>query len=117
METIVLPRTGLKDLRFKGELLGAASGRVIAGKEQTRWTDISIYRTESEQYVVAESHITCWQGESNQYTAEVCDVAENVVHCLADNDYGYIMTDAAKEALEEAAEVDPSFRDVMYEDI
>ena len=118
METITLERTGERNLRFKGEMLGSASSHWINGVEQNRWTEYEIYKTETGKYVVAITHVTCWQGEVNGYQAEVCNTPEEVYDFLTDNDgYGSHISNQAKEALEEASEREPELKKVLVEEI
>lgn len=53
MEQFIVRRDGEKDLKFKGEVLGGVSNQWIAGQDQSRWKEITIYKTESGKYVVA----------------------------------------------------------------
>ena len=119
MESITLERTGERNLRFKGKMLGSASSHWINGVEQNRWTEYEIYKTETGKYVVAISSITCWQGEVNSYQVEVCDTPEEVYNCLTDGEgYGYcLLSNQAKKALEEAAEKEPELERVLVEEI
>lgn len=119
MESITLERTGERNLRFKGKMLGSASSHRINGVEQNRWTEYEIYKTETGKYVVAISSITCWQGEVNSYQVEVCNTPEEVYNFLTDSDgYGYcLLSNQAKKALEEAAEKEPELERVLVEEI
>jgi len=114
----VVKRDGQKDLKFTGEPLAEASNQWIAGKDQTRWTEIRIYRTDKGKYVVSVIGVTRWQGEQDSHKAEVCETAEEVYKELLTEDFeGAFLPDVAKEALEEAAKNDPAFESVRFEEI
>lgn len=117
MEEIIVMRDGQKDLKFKGELLASASDRWIAGREQTRWTEIAVYKTESGKYVIAWESITLWQGELNSYRAKVCEFAsETIAELMSDDEEGTAyFSSLAKEVLEELAQSDERFKSLLYE--
>ena len=119
MQEIIIERDGQKDLKFKGKKLASASGRWVAGQEQTRWTEIAVYETESGRYVVTRNHYTLWQGEENSYGAEICETQEQVMTELMgdDLDGGYILSDLAKEVLNELAQEDEAFKAFQYEEV
>ncbi len=119
MEEIIVMRDGQKDLKFKGELLASASDRWIAGREQTRWTEIAVYKTESGKYVIAWESITLWQGELNGYHAKVCELAPEVIAELMTDDAEGVayFSDLAKEVLDELAKSDERFKALLYEEV
>ena len=63
----VLERTGLKNLSFKGKIIGKVSGHTA--QNSGRWTDYTIYQTHGGKYIGQIKYITQWQGE--QDTSEV----------------------------------------------
>jgi hypothetical protein len=68
MEEIRLKRTGQLPLVFRGELLKKVDGMWVNGKDQNRWHEIRLYRTEqSKRYVLAIEYHSQWQGEGEQY--------------------------------------------------
>ncbi len=69
-----IERRGQKDLVFEGRKIGEARNRMIAGDDQTRWTEYGLYQTEGEKLVLKKINHTRWQGE--QTTKEV-NVFEN----------------------------------------
>ncbi|MCL4499576.1 MAG: hypothetical protein M1335_04960, partial [Chloroflexi bacterium] len=96
------------DLSFTGELLASADSRWDAGREQNRWTEIEVYRTDSELYVVAIQGRTLWQGEHDRHAATVCDSPEEVYKALTlegcqDDEGERRLSWLAKEVLEELA--------------
>ena len=117
MEEIIVKRDGNLDLKFKGELLASASDRWIAGKEQTRWTEISVYRTDTGKLVIAWEYITLWQGELSGYQAKVCEMVTEVTAELmsTDSDGTAYFSNVAKELLDELGQNDDQFRALLYE--
>ena len=117
MRRCVVERDGKRDLGFVGEVLAEASSRRWSEPSELRWTEITICRTEDGRYVVAVVGRTCWQGEKDRFSAEVCDTAEAVLAALerldeAGETYLYHV---AKCALEAAAEADPAFAAVLLQ--
>ena len=118
MGEYIVRRDGNKDLKFKGEVLADVSNQWVAGQNQTRWKEVSIYKTESGKYVVSVIHRTCWEGEADSFQAHVCETAEDVYRCLAVDDMGEeLLSTLAKEALEEAAKKDKAFKAILYEEV
>lgn len=118
MKEIIVERGGAKDLKFKGKVLASASSRRVAGKEQTRWTEITVYQTESGRYVVAREHITLWQGELNGYSAEICETPEEVVAELtSENAEGEYFSGLAKEILSDLTQESKEFEAFQYEEV
>ena len=66
-KNFVLERTGLKNLSFKGKIIGEVSGHTA--QNSGRWTDYTIYQTHGGKYIGQIEYITQWQGE--QDTSEV----------------------------------------------
>ena len=60
-KNFVLERTGLKNLSFKGKIIGEVSGQTY--QNSGRWTDYTIYQTHSGKYIGQIEYITQWQGE------------------------------------------------------
>lgn len=86
MEKFTIQRTGAVPLAFEGEQLTAHSGWMVAGKDQTRWHEVAVYRTTSGRYVVAIAFCTRWEGEEDWYTAAVCDTLDAVAEALEYHD-------------------------------
>ena len=74
-ETITLPRSGQPPLRFRGELLAESCGERQAGREQTRWHELAVYRTAGGVFVVRVAYLTRWEGELDRDEATVTDAA------------------------------------------
>lgn len=68
-----LPRTGNAPLAFDGDLIAESKGRFFEGCEQNRGHNLSLYRTEGGQYVIAIHYWTQWQGEGDHHEALVVD--------------------------------------------
>lgn len=77
-----LTRTNKRSLTFNGLLLVDRSSK---DHNSTRWVKTSIYETDKGKFVVGLGHITCWQGESDRYTAEVFETLEQVVAFIEEN--------------------------------
>lgn len=119
LKEIIVKRDGEKDLRFNGVALASVSNRWVAGQEQTRWTEITVYQTESGKYVIAWEFITLWQGEENSYRAKVCErVAEVTAELMGNNPEGQaFFSDMAKELIGELAKSNEEFREQLFEEV
>ena len=93
--TYKINRTGERPLRFKGELIGEGGGKWHNGREQTRWTEIEIYRTTGGNLVGVNAYVTLWQGESGTTDARVCKSEAELVEFLG-------TSEIAKAAYKEA---------------
>ena len=82
MEKYILKRTGNAPLQFTGELLAQNEGKWVNGKDQNRWHDLYLYRTESDQYVIHVVYHTIWQVELDHWWAEVASSPEEAVETL-----------------------------------
>ncbi len=63
MDTITLTRTGTTPLRFTGETIARSDGQECQGKQQVRWHNLTLYRTEGGNYVLHVEYKTTWRGE------------------------------------------------------
>ena len=70
MDTFTVLRDGQRTIRFVGERLAEASGRLSFGEEQYRWYELTLYRHENRRYVVAWRYHTHWQGEMDHAQVE-----------------------------------------------
>ena len=87
------------NLRFTGYLVGSSSSHdPISGPNNTRWTELRIWRTKGGRLVCGECHLTQWQGESDTYNAIVCDTEKEVVN--------FFGTDEIAKSLYEAADIE-----------
>lgn len=78
MEQYKLTRTGQRPLEFIGEIIAEADSRVSAGRENNRWHELALYRTEGGQYVLSVDFQTQWQGEHDHQEAWILDSPDEV---------------------------------------
>jgi hypothetical protein len=72
-----------KAVKFKvAEELGFASDRWIAGREQTRWSELEVVRTAKGKYVLRDEYVSMWQGEQGSITYTVYDTLDELVATL-----------------------------------
>lgn len=69
----IVPRTGQPPLRFTGELILEHSGSLYGGKDQNRYHEAYLYRTDSGRTVLHVAYVTHWGGEEPHYSAWVWD--------------------------------------------
>ncbi len=112
-------RDGKKDLQFTGVKIGSGSDHEHQGPQNSRWSEIDIFRTDSGRYVVAQVFRTRWQGEEDSRRAEVCESAAAVLELLEweDEEGNSGISNMAKEALEAAAENDTAFEGITLEEV
>ena len=79
MTTFTLTNDDSPNLKFKGEKIAEASDHWIQGQDQTRWTELDLYRTEGGKFVCQESGISQWQGESSSHRAAAVETEEEVI--------------------------------------
>ena len=81
-----LPRSGKPPLRFQGEVLAESDGQRQAGRDWTRWHELTVYRTTVGKYVVHVAYRTRYQGELEHDLATVADDPAAVGKILTDYD-------------------------------
>jgi hypothetical protein len=71
--TYILERDGQRPLRFTGELIAKSNSHSHQGPNNTRWTEVRLFRTSGEpvQFVAEIKHLTNWQGESETVDVHV----------------------------------------------
>ncbi|MBW7865057.1 MAG: hypothetical protein H3C30_11685 [Candidatus Hydrogenedentes bacterium] len=69
MERYVIKRTGNAPLVFRGELLAEQNGARHCGKDQNRYHNLRVYRTEGGNHVGEIEFLTWWEGESDYHEA------------------------------------------------
>lgn len=84
METFTLTNDDGRDVRFTGEIIAEASSRRHTGNSQSRWTELTLYRTASGKFVCYEVGRTMWQGERNRHKVTVCTDHEGVIDAFGD---------------------------------
>jgi hypothetical protein len=107
MEKYTIRRDGLPPIAFTGEPIAAASNHSHQGPNQNRWVNVEIYRTQGGAYVAAVERRTCWQGESDAFSAAARKTAAEVIDWLKKDD-GTI-GDVSQDAVEQAVTNDPGF--------
>jgi hypothetical protein len=86
METFTLPRSGQPPLTFEGTLLTHSDGLHVGGKDNSRWHDLSIYRTKAGALVLCLHYTTCWQGEVGHDETAVCADPSCIIDALTHYD-------------------------------
>ena len=116
MTTQIVKRDGKRDLCFEGTLLAEVSDRSSSGPRSSRWREVRIYKTyyTPQQYVVAVTRGTLWEGEEETHGAVICQTPEAVADALTDEGY---MGLAEKQCLSLAAEVDYELKSVEFENL
>ena len=110
-------RDGERALAFSGRIIGEGSDWT---HNSTRWTTVTIYRTESGRVVTNVHDRTQGQGESDHVRADSFATASGAISYLrhADGDYyDADLSSAAQEAIEDAAKNDEEFASAFTENI
>lgn len=95
METIELARDSGPDVRFQGEQIASASSWHYEGQRNTRWTELTLYRTSGGKLVCHEVGRTLWQGERDRRAIHITDTEAELIDAVG---YGRL----AKELYDEA---------------
>jgi hypothetical protein len=114
-EQFELKNDGARNVRFTGDLVGEAGGAWHNGREQNRFTKLSLYRTTSGKFVLYKEYITRWQGEECQDSVYRFETAAEVYAHFEDADGRLGRID--KELLEDAAKVDGDFAALLVEEV
>jgi hypothetical protein len=69
MQDYTLRREGDEPLRFDGELVAESSGFHFKGREQNRWHEVRVYRTDLGDYVAEIVYGTQWEQEAQTHRA------------------------------------------------
>lgn len=94
-------------LVFNGTILARSSSGQL-GRE--RWTELTLYRTESDKYVVSIVGRSIHEDEFDRYTVRVVKTPQEVRKALhRKGDHGKYLTYVALDLLDMAARHDPSF--------
>jgi hypothetical protein len=99
-ETYNLRNDNGRDVKFAGYVMANATSRTNQGPRQSRWTEITIYKTKGGTYIVQIMGLTQWQGETDRHEVTVCTSEAEVIRAL-EGDVGYLGW-LAKDALDEA---------------
>lgn len=105
METFTLKRDNEPDIRFTGEEVATAdSYDPVGGPRNTRWTELTLYRTTGGKWVCHEVGITRWEGERTRYKAHICETDQELCEALG---YGWLAKELYDEAgIDHAAEIE-----------
>ena len=80
--TLIVTRDNEPDLRFTGIEIAYESSKKPDGPSSSRWTEITLYRTDSGKYVVERRALTIHQGESDKHEGFVCDDHQGIIDVL-----------------------------------
>jgi hypothetical protein len=102
MDKITLPRDNGADLRFAGEQLAVAHSAppLASGKRTGRWTELTLFRTETGRYVAVEIGHTTIKGEITRRRAEVLDTPAEVIRFFG---HGWLSKELYRKAGIDAA--------------
>ncbi len=104
METITLENHQGPDVRFQGEEIASTTSKAINGPGSTRWTELTLYRSQGGKLICHEVGITCWEGEHNRYTVHFADDEKELIEALG---YGRLAKVLYAEAgIDHAVDVD-----------
>jgi EXLDI family protein len=125
MKQYDLERTKGRSVKFEGEEIAEAGGQWRHGKEQNRWTTLTLYRTKAGKYVLAKDYYTQWQGEQNDHQVTVCQDAHAVLAALCSGEADYALPEnpdeelgeLESELLREAAKADSAFSKTAVEEV
>lgn len=70
MEKIELENHHGADVRFTGEKIAHATTQTYL-RDQTRWTELDLYRSEGGVWICHEIGRTMWEGEEDRFTVYV----------------------------------------------
>jgi hypothetical protein len=109
-QTYTVRRDDARDIRFTGALIAStrnfddrAYGDDWSG-QTGRWQSYFLYQTKAGKYVCQAIHHTRWQGEVDQYTAEVCETADEVAEFFGHSRWAReIYDEAGLDVVEEVA--------------
>lgn len=77
-------RDGMRPLKAECRELAKETTRTL---NSSRWQTVKVYRTKAGTLILVLQDITCWQGESDSYKAEVLESEEAIVKHLEDNEH------------------------------
>lgn len=106
MKQYTVKRDGERDIKFTGEQIAAASSsdNNASGSysgSPGRWTELSLYRTQAGKYICEQIGRTCWEGEKDRFSAEVCETVDQVVEFFG---HGWLAKELYEDADIDAAE-------------
>ncbi len=110
-------RPGTLDLVFRGRVIATADSRDNTRKipkDRPRWTEIVIYLTDSDKWIVLNAGCSDVPGETDKEAFYICSTPEEVQDAVMIKPAGVITTTAAT-ALRRAAEADPRLKVVLQQ--
>lgn len=113
-EQYTITRDGQPPLRFAGEVIGSSSSRTP--DNDTRGTDVTIYRTKGGKFVAEVYRWTRWQGESSRTSAASRPTFAKVIDWLR-SENGEILGRISQEAIEDAIRRCPDLRESFVEEV
>lgn len=108
-----LDRDGYPPLTFTGELIGEGSNAIDNGNHANRWTDVAIYKTQGGKYVAAIDRHTQWAGEKSRSSVQHFTSPKDVIKWLKEGEDH--LGGVSQEAVEEACNSDPAFKEAWVE--
>ena len=84
MKTCKLERSGKRPLCFVGALVDESSSRILDGRENDRWFDIQLYRTDDERFVVTVTYDSQCQDEERNVQVRRFKSIQSVAEFLRD---------------------------------
>lgn len=113
--TLERPRNAALD--FEGWLLASASSRRPPTPERAdRWTEVNLYRTITERWVVETHGRSNEPGETTRTRVTVCETAQEVYEALR-HPSSLRVPGVFFDALRDAADLDPDLSDALVQRI
>lgn len=115
---IRLRKTGGTDVEFEGDELARVSSR--KSEDQTRWTELALYRTKSGRYVVQNIGRSVVAGELDRSGFEVFDSPRLLPTFLSQTSKetgSFYLSNLAKDLIEKVEKLYPEFQGVLVEKI
>ena len=118
--TYNVERNGTIDLKVEvvGELIATIDNRRVAGRETSRWQELTLYRLMRGGYLLQMEELTTREGEREFFGAVICADPKDVLAALRDDDddeEALIDVGLAYELLKLAAQRHVSFREIWDE--
>ncbi|MDE2439245.1 MAG: hypothetical protein KGN01_07700 [Patescibacteria group bacterium] len=84
LKTVVVKDETGRRRKFQGTMQACTSTRWVDGREQTRWTEKTLYTTASGKFVIAMANVTCWEGEQDTYSYDILNNLDEIDQDLLD---------------------------------
>lgn len=109
MEKIRVHRDGQRDLVFQGAKIAGTSNM---HRDDTRWTELVMWKTAGGKYVIQRQYITRWQGERDTVEAHVFDSVDAIRE-----HYGDELPNLDYALISEAVETCPELDELLVDEI